>query len=75
LLWNDSRGISGAFIGSGLAPFTVQTTNPQRDAAVVGVGVNFTIRDRATLYFDYDAQAGQQSYLEQSVRGGIKVSF
>ena len=72
---DDSRAISGAFIGSGLAPFSVQTTTPQRDAALVGVGVNFTVRDRATLYFDYDVQAGQQSYLEQSVKGGLKLSF
>ena len=48
---------------------------PQRDAALVGVGANITVRDRMTLFFDYDVQAGQQSYLEQSVKGGIKLSF
>ena len=72
---DDSRGIGASFIGDGLAPFSVQTTNPQRDAALVGVGVDFTMRDRWTFFFDYDAQAGQQSYIEQSVKGGLKFSF
>jgi len=72
---DDSRAIGGAFIGSGLGAFSVQTTNPQRDAALVGVGANFTVRDTMTLFFDYDVQAGQESYLEQSVKGGIKLSF
>jgi len=72
---DDRRIISADFIGSGLVPFGVQTTEPQRDAALVGVGANFTVRDTMTLFFDYDVQAGQQSYLEQSVKGGIKLSF
>jgi len=72
---DDSRAIGGSFIGSGLAPFAVHTTSPERDAALLGVGINFTVRDRATLFFDYDVQAGQASYLEQSVRGGLKLSF
>jgi len=72
---DDSRAINSAFIGSGLGAFSVQTTNPQRDAVLAGVGVNFTVRNTMTLFFDYDVQAGQQSYLEQSVKGGIKLSF
>ncbi|MGB8353862.1 MAG: autotransporter domain-containing protein [Chthoniobacteraceae bacterium] len=72
---DDSRAINSSFIGSGLGAFSVQTTNPQRDAVLAGVGVNITIRDTMTLFFDYDVQAGQQSYLEQSVKGGIKLSF
>ena len=72
---NDSRGISGNFIGDGLAPFSVATTAPQRDAAVAGVGVDFTVHDRMTIFFDYDVQAGQESYLEQSVKGGLKFRW
>jgi outer membrane autotransporter protein len=72
---DDSRGISGGFIGDGLAPFTVQTTSPERDAAIVGVGTNLTVRDKYTFFFDYDAQAGQASYIEQSVKGGVKISW
>ncbi|MGB8356689.1 MAG: autotransporter outer membrane beta-barrel domain-containing protein, partial [Chthoniobacteraceae bacterium] len=66
---DDNRAIDGAFIGSSLGGFAVETTKPQRDAALVGVGVNFTVRDTMTLFFDYDVQAGQESYLEQSVKG------
>ena len=72
---DDSRAINADFVGSGLGAFSVQTTNPQRDAALVGVGVNITVRDTMTLFFDYDVQAGQQSYLEQSVKGGIRFAF
>jgi len=72
---DDSEGISASFIGDGLAPFSVQTTDPQRDAALVGLGADLTMRDRYTLFFDYDVQAGQDSYLEQSVKGGMKISW
>ena len=72
---DDSRGISASFIGDGLAPFSVQTTSPQRDAALLGLGANVTVKDKYTFFFDYDVQAGQQSYLEQSVKGGIKISW
>jgi len=72
---DDSRGINGSLLSPGTAGFTVQTSKPQRDAALVGVGANLTVRDRMTIFFDYDVQAGQQSYLEQSVKGGLKFSF
>ncbi|HWB60548.1 MAG TPA: autotransporter domain-containing protein [Chthoniobacteraceae bacterium] len=72
---DDSRAISADFIGSGLGGFAVQTSAPQRDAALVGIGANFTIRDRMTVFTDYDVQAGQSSYFEQSVRAGLKFSW
>ena len=72
---DDSRAISGNFIGSGLGGFAVQTSAPQRDAALVGAGLNVTVRNRMTIFADYDVQAGQQSYFEQSVRGGLKFSW
>ena len=72
---NDSRAINGSFIGSGLTPFTVQTTAPLRDAAVVGVGVNFTFHGRLTLFADYEVQLWTASYLEQSINGGCRISF
>jgi len=72
---DDSRSISGQFIGSGLGAFNVQTSKPQRDAALVGVGFNATCHDKWTVFVDYDVQAGQESYLEQSVKAGLKVAF
>jgi outer membrane autotransporter protein len=72
---DDSRAITSSFIGGGLTPFSVKTANPERDAALVGVGIDFTFRDRMTIYADIDAQVGQANYYEYSVRGGLKFSF
>lgn len=72
---DDSRDISASFLGSGLGSFAVGTTKPERDAALVGGGINFTVRDRMTIFVDYNAQVGQESYFEQSVKGGLKFSF
>ena len=72
---DDSRGISAGFIGSGLNNFSVQTRLPERDAALVGLGLNLTLQDRLTLFVDYDVQAGQEDYLEQSIKGGLRFSF
>ena len=72
---NDSRNISGQFTGSGLGAFSIKTTKPQRDAALAGIGFNATFRDKWTFFVDYDVQAGQESYLEQSVKAGLKVAF
>ena len=74
---DDSRGISASFenLGGGLAPFTVQTSSPQRDAAVVGLGLNVTVHDRLTLFADYELLMWSSSYFEQTVNGGGRISF
>lgn len=72
---NDSQTISSLFIGSGLSPFSVRSPNPERDAALVGVGINATMRNNMTIFVDYDAQCGQQHYFEYTVRGGLRFSF
>ena len=72
---DDSRPITAEFINADLGPFTVHTTDPQRDAALVGTGLNATFYGRFTLFLDYDAQVGQASYLEQGGRGGLRVRF
>ena len=72
---DNSRGIVSQFDDSGLSAFTVRTVSPERDAVLVGVGVNATYKQRATFFLDYDVQAGQADYLEQSVKGGFKWSF
>jgi outer membrane autotransporter protein len=58
-----------------LPSFTVNTTDPERDMALMGVGVNATFRNWITVFSDYDAQAGQEHYIEQNVKGGLRVSF
>ena len=72
---DDSRNITAQFIGFGLSPFSVRTTNPDRDSALLGVGVNATLWNRFTIFADYDAQAGQSNYVEQNAKGGLRVSF
>ena len=72
---NDSRGIDAQFLGSGIPPFSVRTSAPLRDAAVVGAGLNLTLYGRLTLFADYELQLWQESYFEQSVNGGARISF
>ena len=72
---DDSRGIGASFAGSGLTPFSVQTTSPLRDAAVVGLGLNFTFHERLTLFADYELLMWRASYFEQTINGGGRISF
>ena len=72
---NDSRAIGATFEGTGLAPFSVQTASPKRDAAVVGAAVNFTFHNRLTLFADYELQFWNQSNFNQSINGGAKISW
>jgi len=72
---DDSHGINASFIGSGFAPFTVQTTAPLRDAAVVGIGLNVTFSERFTLFADYEVQFWRASYFNQTINGGGRISF
>jgi len=72
---DDSRSISASFIGDGLTPFSVQTTSPLRDAAVVGLGLNFTFHDRLTLFADYELLLWRASTFEQTLNGGGRISF
>ena len=72
---DDSRGLGASFIGTGLAPFSVQTTTPLRDAAVVGVGLNFTFHERLTLFADYELLMWRASTFEQTINGGGRISF
>jgi len=72
---DDVRGIGGSFIGSGLAPFTVRTTAPQRDAAVVGVELNVTFHQRFTLFAGCEVQFWQKNYLEETLSAGGRIAF
>jgi outer membrane autotransporter protein len=72
---DDSRGIGATFAGSGLTPFSVQTVSPMRDAAVVGLGLNFTFKDRLTLFADYELTLWNESNFNQSVNAGGRISF
>jgi fibronectin-binding autotransporter adhesin len=72
---DDSRGIGANFEGLGTTPFSVQTASPLRDAAVVGLGVNWTLHDRLTLFAEYELELWNASNFEQTVNGGARISF
>jgi outer membrane autotransporter protein len=72
---DDSHGLTASFSGAPLTPFTIQTSSPLRDAAVVGAGLNFTFHQRLTLFTDYELQIWRASYFEQSVNAGGRISF
>jgi len=72
---NDDRAIVASFSGSGLGAFSVRTNSPERDAALVGLGINTTYNETVTMFADYDVQVGQSHYVEQIVKGGFKWSF
>jgi outer membrane autotransporter protein len=72
---DNSRAIRSGFSGTGLTPFSVQTSAPLRDAAVLGGGLNFTFHDRLTLFADYEVQLWNRGYVEQTINGGVRISF
>src|SRR5262249_13189096 len=69
---DDSRTISASLIGADLPLFKISTRSPERDAALVGGGLNVTFQNRYTLFGDYDAQVGQSDFIAQSVKAGLK---
>ncbi|HEV3271036.1 MAG TPA: autotransporter domain-containing protein [Candidatus Methylacidiphilales bacterium] len=72
---DQSRGITSQFNGGGVGSFSVQTTNPSRDSALVDVGLDAQIDQTWTVFTDYEVQAGQENYFGQSVQAGVKIGF
>ncbi len=76
---DDSRGVSESLPGApALGSFSVNTSGPQRDFALVGAGLNtaFTIDELpAAIFLDYNAQVGQDNYIAHTVDAGLGVSF
>ncbi len=72
---DDSRGITSQFNQLGAGSFTVQTTDTQRDAAFLDLGLDTEISQSLTLFIDYQTEVGQSNYFAQSVQGGLKIAF
>ena len=72
---DNSRGITTGFSGSGLAPFSVQTSAPLRDAAVLGAGLDFSWTERFAFFADYELLMWSRGYLEQTINGGGRIRF
>jgi len=69
---DDSRGITSQFAGSS---FTVATSVPQRDSALLDFGLETQWNETFNLFIGYQAQVGQEDYFAQSAQGGMKFSF
>jgi uncharacterized protein YhjY with autotransporter beta-barrel domain len=77
---DDSRGVATSLPGTpALGSFPVNTFSPQRDFALVGVGLNtaFTGYNGVPvgMFINYDCQVGQSDYIAHSVNAGIRVDF
>jgi outer membrane autotransporter protein len=71
---NQARGITSQFTGA-VGSFSVQTTNPSRDSALIDLGLDAQINRTVTAFGDYEVQAGQDNYFGQSVQAGVKIGF
>ena len=72
---DDSRTITSQMQQGGLAgSFGVQTTSPDRDSALLGLGIDAEFNSTLTLFLDYQADVGQD-YVGQSAQGGVKLAF
>jgi outer membrane autotransporter protein len=51
-----TRPMTAAFAGAPTLPFTIYGAEPQRDAAVIGLGFNTAVADAAAVYLRYDGE-------------------
>jgi len=72
---DDSRGITSQFNQIGAGSFTVQTSAPERDSALLDLGLDAQLEKEIGLFVDYGTQVGQDHYYAQSITAGIKIDF
>ena len=76
---DDSRGVSTSVPGaSALGSFAVPTNRPERDFALVGIGLDSAFTGCGlpmAAFLNYDVQAGQDSYIAHNIDAGLRVSF
>ncbi len=75
---DNSRGVATSLAGA-FGSFDLYTLAPERDYALVGLGLNAVLTGNKDIpigmFLNYDVQAGQSSYLQNSITGGVKASF
>jgi outer membrane autotransporter protein len=74
---DEERSVRAAFQSEAFDPFVVETDAPDRDFALVGLGIEsgFPWCESLRFYIDYDLQIGQEDFLVHSGSGGIKIRF
>lgn len=72
---DDSRGISARFNDSTIgSSFAVTTGDPERDSALLGLGLSGSWDDFIMLFVNYDSEI-REDYLVHNMTGGLKVCF
>ena len=69
---DQAEGITASVGG---VPFTVTTSHPSRDSALIDGGLNADLNGQVSVFGDYLIQAGQSNYFGQSVQAGVKIGF
>jgi T5SS/PEP-CTERM-associated repeat protein len=72
---NNSQGISSAFETPGVSSFTVKGVAPDRDSALIDVGLDVDLAKNVDGYVDYQTEAGERDFFAQSVQAGLKIGF
>ncbi|HEX4140011.1 MAG TPA: autotransporter domain-containing protein [Candidatus Methylacidiphilales bacterium] len=72
---DNSNGITSQFSPAGGGSFNVQTDQPERDSAFLDAGLDIELNKTATVFLDYQVQAGQDDFFAQSAQGGVRISF
>jgi autotransporter-associated beta strand protein len=71
---DNSRSITSQFESVGTGSFSVQTTDPSRDTALLDLGLDAQINNIVTVFLDYQPALSDE-YVDQSVQGGAKFAF
>ena len=66
--------MTAAFAGAPGLNFTVYGAQPQRDAAVIGLGASTAVGDGASLYFRYDGEVGTGTD-SHALSAGFRLSW
>jgi outer membrane lipase/esterase len=74
---DDSRNVTASFNSNAVSAFSVQTENPERDFAILGIGLDsvpFSNQD-VHLLLGYQHQLGQAGYTSHTIYGGYRRDF
>ena len=73
---NDSRSITARYVNDPLSTqFFIPTTNPDRDFAVLGVGVSVAFARGISAFLSYQAAVGLSNVSWNNFAGGVRVAF
>jgi outer membrane autotransporter protein len=72
---DEALAIDSSFAGISRSSFTVHGPSRGRDSALLSAGLNVQWCSRIQTFVSYQAEVGRGSYEQQSVTGGLRVSF